>query len=482
MSLCKRIIARLDIKGSRLIKGVRFEGVRVIGDPWEKAKSYADDGIDELLYVDAVASLYGRNSLGDLLRKTSENIFIPITAGGGIRSVKDAVSLLSAGADKVAINSAILRDPLLISEISERLGSQCVVASIQARKVTGGTWEAMAESGREKTGRDVIDWIQEVQLRGAGEILLTSVDNDGTCSGPDLDLIRKAATVANVPLIVGGGFSDNNDVAESFELPKISAVSIGAAFHREILSTKEIKSSLSRHSPCKSYELRETYTDNDIIQYYRRIEGKKIGIVDYSMGNQQSLRNAFEKLNAKTLITDNISELEKCDLVALPGVGAFPDGMLELKKRGLDQWIKEWAQLDRPLIGICLGMQMFFEDSEEFKFTKGLGLIKGNVKRFNDVCRDGQKLVLPHVGWNQVNTSSDGIVTKSYDGISQYFVHSYIATGVCPKDIVLECRYGETIFPAAVQRKNIVGFQFHPERSGISGLALLSSVCGDLLR
>ena len=172
MALCKRIIARLDIKGSRLIKGIRLEGLRVIGDPEQAAVRYYQNGADELLYLDAVASLYGRNSLNELLRNTRGKVFVPVTAGGGIRSVEDAAELLAAGADKVAINTAALNKPELIAELSEAFGSQCVVLSVQARKKAPNSWEAMAECGREKTGWDVLEWIQKAESLGCGEILL----------------------------------------------------------------------------------------------------------------------------------------------------------------------------------------------------------------------------------------------------------------------------------------------------------------------
>ena len=179
MALCKRLIARLDVKGSRLIKGVRFEGLRVVGDPSDSAIRYAQAGADELLYIDAVASLFGRNSLSGLLRQASSKVFIPITAAGGVRSVDDAAALLAAGADKVAVNTAALERPQLITELAEAFGRQCVVASIQARRTSSGEWEAMKEAGRERTGRDVAEWIHLLQELGAGELLLTS-ESDGT--------------------------------------------------------------------------------------------------------------------------------------------------------------------------------------------------------------------------------------------------------------------------------------------------------------
>ena len=201
MQLQKRLIARLDIKGSKLIKGIRFEGLRVIGEPYQAALKYYKEGIDEIFYSDAVASLYGRNSLDDILRKTCKNIFVPITAGGAIKSVYDGNLLLKAGADKLAINTYAVKDPDLISSLARRFGEQCVVLSIQARKSNSckSGYEVMIESGRQKTGIDVIEWIKKTQNMGIGEIFLTSVDKDGTKKGPDSELLKLIDFEVKVP-------------------------------------------------------------------------------------------------------------------------------------------------------------------------------------------------------------------------------------------------------------------------------------------
>ena len=170
MKIKKRIIARLDIKGNRLIKGVRFEGVRVIGNPSNIIEKYLEDGVDELFYSDAVASLYGRNGLDEILRETTKKVFVPITAGGAIRTVEDGRKLLAAGADKLAVNSAAIKNPNLINELSKKFGKQCVVISIQVVYKGNFKWQVMIESGREKTSIDLIDWIKDSQDRGAGEI------------------------------------------------------------------------------------------------------------------------------------------------------------------------------------------------------------------------------------------------------------------------------------------------------------------------
>nr|Q9RDX2.1 RecName: Full=Imidazole glycerol phosphate synthase subunit HisF; AltName: Full=IGP synthase cyclase subunit; AltName: Full=IGP synthase subunit HisF; AltName: Full=ImGP synthase subunit HisF; Short=IGPS subunit HisF [Legionella pneumophila]CAB65215.1 HisF protein [Legionella pneumophila] len=200
-----RLIARLDIKGPNLIKGVHLEGLRVVGNPNEYAMAYYAQGADELIYMDTVASLYGRNNLSEIVKTTAENVFIPITVGGGIRSVDDAEQLLRCGADKVAINTAATKNPTLISDIARRFGSQCVVLSIEAKRTVNGRWEVMTDNGREHTGMDVVDWARNGEKFGAGEILLTSIDQEGTRKGFDLELVKQVSSMVSIPVIASGG-------------------------------------------------------------------------------------------------------------------------------------------------------------------------------------------------------------------------------------------------------------------------------------
>ena len=186
-----RLIARLDIKGPNLIKGVQLEGLRVLGDPREFAIEYYNAGIDELLYMDIVASLYGRNNLLTTVERTAEEVFVPLTVGGGIRSLSDVRAILNSGADKVAVNTAAMRNPRLLREIADTFGSQCVVLSVEAKRQQSGEWEAYTDNGRERTGRSVIEWISEATRNGVGEVLITSVDREGTRRGLDLDLLRR---------------------------------------------------------------------------------------------------------------------------------------------------------------------------------------------------------------------------------------------------------------------------------------------------
>lgn len=482
MALCKRLVARLDIKGSRLIKGVRFEGLRVVGDPWDAALRYAHAGADELLYIDAVASLYGRNGLADLLRRTSREVFIPITAGGGVRSVGDAAALLASGADKIAVNTAALERPELLTELAEAFGSQCVVASIQARSQGPGAWEAMAEAGRERSGRDVLEWIEQVQQLGAGEVLLTSVDKDGTCAGPDQPLLAAAVNKVRVPLVLGGGFSCIDHLVAALQHPRLSAVSLGAALHHERLELASLKCNLAA---AESFPMRlppasvpTSRTDDP-----SPLAGLRVGVINFGMGNQQSLINALQALGADTLLSEQPEQLSSCKLLALPGVGAFRQGMAALRSRGMNDWLRQWVSAGQPLLGICLGMQMLFETGEEFGGSAGLGLLRGRVTAMPSHNAAGEPLVLPHMGWNRLLPGpAAGPKPPSAETLNQYFVHSYAATGVDPDTVLFHCRYGGSPFVAAVRQGPVAGFQFHPERSGPAGLDLLADTCLELQR
>ena len=204
MSEDLRLVARLDIKGPNLIKGIHLEGLRVIGDPQEHARRYYEQGADELLYMDIVASLYGRNSLTEIVRRAAEDVFVPLTVGGGIRSVEDAALALRSGADKVAVNTAAVARPELLSELAMRFGAQAVVLSIEAKRAGSG-WEAYTDNGREHTYLDAVEWAARAAELGAGEILVTSVDREGTRKGFDCDLVAAVAAAVDVPVIASGG-------------------------------------------------------------------------------------------------------------------------------------------------------------------------------------------------------------------------------------------------------------------------------------
>jgi cyclase len=238
-----RVIARLDIKAPNLVKGIHLEGLRVIGDPAEHAVRYYQQGADELLYIDIVASLYERNNLTDLVAKTASEIFVPLTVGGGVRTVADVQSLLRAGADKVAINTGAVRRPELITEAARSFGSQCVVASIEAKRTPTG-WEAYTDNGREKTGLDVIEWAQRLVDLGAGELLLTSVDMEGTRKGFDLELIAALGPKLPIPVIACGGAGNIEHVAQAVR-GGADAVAVAALLHYKTETIGSLKAGLA---------------------------------------------------------------------------------------------------------------------------------------------------------------------------------------------------------------------------------------------
>lgn len=236
-----RLIARLDIKGQNLIKGIHLEGLRVIGQPNKYAKSYYEQGADELIYIDCVASLYGRNSLGEIVQNATKDVFIPMTVGGGIRSVDDVTHMLRCGADKVAINTAAVANPSLIADIARRFGSQCMVLSIEAKRVGPDRWEVFTDNGREYTGLDVIEWVKRGVALGAGEVLLTSVDQEGTRKGFDVALVSAVTGEVSVPVIASGGMGTHEHMVEVIKTGGADAVAMADMLHYGRATIGEIR-------------------------------------------------------------------------------------------------------------------------------------------------------------------------------------------------------------------------------------------------
>jgi cyclase len=235
-----RIVARLDVKGPNLIKGIHLEGLRVVGDPHEHALRYYEQGADELLFIDVVASLYQRNNLSDIIKRAADRVYVPITVGGGIRSLDDVSTMMHSGADKVAINTAAIARPGLVGEVARRYGSQCMVLGVEAKRVAPDKWEAYTDNGRERTGRDVVEWVKEAVSRGVGEILLTSVDQEGTRKGFDVPLVRQVCDAVSVPVTASGGFGRSEDIA-AVAATGISAIAVADALHWKRMVVSEIK-------------------------------------------------------------------------------------------------------------------------------------------------------------------------------------------------------------------------------------------------
>ncbi len=239
-----RIIARLDIKGANVIKGIHLEGLRVIGDPGVLAKRYYEQSVDEIIYMDTVATLYGRNNILPIVEKAAQEIFVPLTVGGGIRSVGDITAALRSGADKVAINTAAIARPQFIREAAEALGSQCIVLSVEAKSRGTGRWEALTDNGRERTGVDVVPWVAEAERLGAGEILITSVDMEGTRKGFDHALFRAVREMVRIPVIGCGGAGSPKHVIDAVQQDGLDAIACASIFHYDRCPIPALKAAL----------------------------------------------------------------------------------------------------------------------------------------------------------------------------------------------------------------------------------------------
>jgi imidazole glycerol-phosphate synthase subunit HisF len=241
----KRIIARIDVKNEFVIKGIHLEGLRKVGDPNELAKKYYDAGIDEIIFMDAVAAYYDRNSLSDIIRRACHDVFVPITVGGGIRTVENIQTALNSGADKVAINTQAVKDPSFIKHASKVFGSQCIVSSVDAKCVGDQKWEVYVDNGREPTGLDVIEWAKKLELLGAGEIMLTSIDKEGTKKGLDLGLNKVVSESVSIPVIGSGGAGKSSDITELLLESSVEGVAVASLLHYDLVPISEVKLGLS---------------------------------------------------------------------------------------------------------------------------------------------------------------------------------------------------------------------------------------------
>tara|TARA_Y100001970_G_scaffold250206_1_gene321696 strand:+ start:15798 stop:16649 length:852 start_codon:yes stop_codon:yes gene_type:complete len=226
-----RIIPRLDIKGPNLVKGVHLEGLRVLGNPSSFAKYYYDNGADEIIYQDTVASLYERNSLDNIISQTAKEIFIPLTVGGGLRSIEDIERVLRSGADKVSINTAAVSNPDFIDKASLRFGSSTIVIALECLKKADGEFYLFTDNGREETNIEASEWAKEIELRGAGEIFLTSIDKEGTGKGFDIELTKLISDSVKIPVIAHGGCSNTNHIPEVITSGKADAISLASMLH-----------------------------------------------------------------------------------------------------------------------------------------------------------------------------------------------------------------------------------------------------------
>jgi|TARA_B110000259_G_scaffold169523_1_gene199529 cyclase len=272
-----RIIPRLDIKGPNLVKGIHLEGLRVLGKPSDFAKYYYENGADELMLMDVVASLYERNSLHDIISETAKNNFIPITVGGGIRSLNDIKNILRAGADKVCLNTAAIKNPEFIKKASREFGSSTIVVSIEAIK-DNDKYQAYTDNGREYTGLDVFEWAQRIDELGAGELVITSVDKEGTGKGFDIELISEINNLVSIPVIAHGGSGKKEDVIDLVKSSAVNSVMISSMFHYNYIKDNESSVSslegntqflknkmiFNKLNPCSIFDLKNELNKNNI--------------------------------------------------------------------------------------------------------------------------------------------------------------------------------------------------------------------------
>ncbi|MBI4982285.1 MAG: imidazole glycerol phosphate synthase subunit HisF [Candidatus Omnitrophica bacterium] len=468
-----RIIPRLDIKGPNVIKGIQLEGLRIVGKPYDLARRYYNEGADELIYMDVVASLYNRNNLAHIVEETTEkDVFIPITVGGGLRTIEDINNILRSGADKVAINTAAVKDPGFLKLAVETFGSSTIVLSVEAKKIFPGKWEAYVDNGRQRTGLDVVEWVKKAESLGVGEILVTSVDNEGTRQGYDIDLINVVSEVVSVPVIASGGVGNVKHMEKCMLNKRVDGMAVASILHYGDSKVGELKSEL-----LKVFGQRIKHGAWDDVEIGQETFDCEVSIVDYNCGNLRSVKNAFKQFGARPKLINTIEEILNAEFLVLPGVGAFETGMKNLKAKGLDRAILEYARQGKPLLGICLGMQLLMEKSYEFGTYDGLGIIAGDVVKFDlkqDLIKDGYKV--PHVGWNSISQAKgwEGSILASLpNNCDTYFVHSYFVRPDNKEDILATTNYFGNIFCSAIQRDNIFGCQFHPEKSGKAGLLIL---------
>ncbi len=244
--LKKRIIPCLDVKDGRVVKGVNFVNLTDVGDPVDSAQAYYQAGCDELVFLDITATHEKRDTTVEMVKQVADQVFIPFTVGGGIRSVEDMNRMLKAGADKVAVNSSALNNPQLIRDCAQKFGSQCVVLAVDAKKEADGSWHVYLAGGRKDTGRDLLDWVQEAVQLGAGEILLTSMDKDGTKSGFDLPMLQAVAEVVSVPIIASGGAGSLEHIVQVFQETPVTGALAASIFHYGEVSIKETKEAMAQ--------------------------------------------------------------------------------------------------------------------------------------------------------------------------------------------------------------------------------------------
>jgi imidazole glycerol phosphate synthase glutamine amidotransferase subunit len=473
-----RIIARLDVKGENVIKGVHLEGLRIVGKPYELAKKYTAAGADEIYYIDSVASLYGRNNLLEIVKETAKGCRVPLTVEGGLRTIADIDAVLNSGADKIGINSAALKSPEFLRQAAQIFGSQCIVLSVAAKRNENGRWIAYSDNGRENSSRDVLEWVALCNEMNIGEILLTSIDAEGTQAGFDLELYKAVCSLASVPVVASGGAGTIEHVTACLKQTSVDAVALASVLHYDIFAIPSIKAALKEDG----IDVRIPTTSNEVIGSHDT--SCTASIIDLNLGNLYSLQSAFQAIGCPSELIATPEDILRADRLVLPGVGAFGHGMDNLRSLGLLEAVLQYARTGRPLLGICLGAQFLLDSSEEFGLSQGLGLLPGAVKRIQ--IPEAPRLKVPFIGWARIYPAGDagvedgagfsdegGPLRDISRGEWMYFIHSYEMIPEKIHDILAISYYGPHQVCAAVRRDNVFGLQFHPEKSSYAGLKIL---------
>jgi len=453
----KRIIARLDVKGENVIKGIHLEGLKIVGKPEDLSKKYVKQNADEIFFQDSVATLYGRNNLTNIVEKVASEINIPLTVGGGLKSILDIEKVLIAGADKVAINTQFIEDKNFVSKTVKRFGSQAIVGSIEAKFISGD-WKAFTDNGRNISKYKVLEWIKILEQEGVGEIFLTSVDFEGTQKGFDSNLIEKVNAIINTPLIISGGAGSTNDISKCFKFEKVSGVALASVLHYNQLNIDQIRHTTTkdkRNNFAKSINIKKNKND--------------VAILKTKICNFKSLYNSLKKVcDVKVLEKDNIKNISR---LILPGVGSFPEFINELGPEKIEI-IKKFNLTKRPMLGICLGAQVMFSEGYEHKKTKGLNLIDGEVINIKEITKN-KKMITPHIGWTKIEIKEHKIF-EGIDNFSRmYFTHSFNFKPEDKKIIFAQSRIQGSLINSVCIKENLIAAQFHPEKSGLSGLKFL---------
>jgi cyclase len=470
----KRVMPCLDVHDGRVVKGEQFENLHDAGDPIRLAQQYEADGADEIVFLDISATQEKRETATAIAKRAAKNLFIPFTIGGGVRSVADAQSILDSGADKITVNSAGLERPSLLTELANHIGRQSVTLSIDAKRSEDGTtWEAYIAGGKKPSGKDAIAWAKEGVKRGAGEILLTSIDCDGKNEGYDIELTEKVVAEVNVPVIASGGAGRVEHLSAAIQESGADAVLCASTLHRGELSIQQIKSHFSNMEiMVRPIDVRTT----DYYQSPETVSGRPhLAIIDYGMGNRNSVMSALSLVGADVAITDNAEEIAEADGIVLPGVGSFPAAMARLEEQDLIKSLNEFRTSGKPVLGICLGYQLLFEGSDEHTPTEGLGWIPGNVTEIDTT-------VSPNIGWRFVDLRHKALLTQGLNPEELFYhAHQFAAKPNDPDSVTGVTRLGESrggqaaLAVSIVKDRAIYGTQFHPEKSSYAGLSLLKN-------